>query len=140
MKIAALTASVFEEQREEWVRAGIDGFVRKPFRQSEIFDCMHRLLGVDYLYREQAQQNQVPSGAELSRELAKLPASVRAQLTEALILGATARLAEVLQEVRPVSAELAGTLEQAIADFNYALVLDALDAVEPDGTNDRRPD
>jgi len=140
VKIAALTASVFEEQREEWVRAGIDGFVRKPFRQSEIFDCMHRLLGVDYLYREQAQQNQVPSGAELSRELAKLPASVRAQLTEALILGATARLAEVLQEVRPVSAELAGTLEQAIADFNYALVLDALDAVEPDGTNDRRPD
>ena len=55
VKIAAITASVFEDQREEWMRAGIDGFIRKPFRESEIFDCMADLLGVEYLYRDQAE-------------------------------------------------------------------------------------
>ena len=39
VKIAALTASVFEDERDECVQAGIDDFIRKPFRESEISAC-----------------------------------------------------------------------------------------------------
>src|SRR4029079_16727870 len=38
VKIAALTASVFDSQREEVITSGFDDFVRKPYRSREIFE------------------------------------------------------------------------------------------------------
>ena len=49
VKIAALTASVFDEERDAVLAAGIDDFVRKPFRAKVIFESMERLLGVRYV-------------------------------------------------------------------------------------------
>ena len=40
VRIAALTASAFEEEREEVLAVGMDDFVRKPYRPAEVFDCM----------------------------------------------------------------------------------------------------
>ena len=48
--VVALTASVFEEQRTVVLSAGCDDFVRKPFRDKDIFDVLHRHLGVRFLY------------------------------------------------------------------------------------------
>ena len=46
VKIAAVTASVFTSEREGMLRAGVDDFVRKPYRRSEILDCIARHLGI----------------------------------------------------------------------------------------------
>ncbi|MCU0537754.1 MAG: PAS domain S-box protein [Hydrococcus sp. Prado102] len=48
--IIALTASAFEEDRVVAISAGCDDFVRKPFREEEIFDKMAHYLGVRYVY------------------------------------------------------------------------------------------
>ena len=48
--VVALTASVFEEQRTVVLSAGCDDFVREPFRDKDIFDVLHRHLGVRFLY------------------------------------------------------------------------------------------
>jgi CheY-like chemotaxis protein len=37
VKIVAVTASVFMEQREEILHAGMDDFLRKPYRTNEIY-------------------------------------------------------------------------------------------------------
>lgn len=50
VKIVAVTASAFQEQREELLTAGMDDLVRKPFRAQEIYDCLSRQLGVQYIY------------------------------------------------------------------------------------------
>ncbi|MFH0976296.1 MAG: ATP-binding protein [Spirochaetota bacterium] len=50
VKIIALSASVFQEERNRVLSAGMDDFVRKPYRAEEIFDCMTRNLGVNYIY------------------------------------------------------------------------------------------
>ncbi|MCB0932472.1 MAG: response regulator [Mycobacterium sp.] len=133
VKIAALTASVFEDQRDEWVRAGIDDFVRKPFREAEIFDCMARLLGVEYVYQEQVEHAQSQPAVDLSFELPKLPETLRAELADALVLGDTGRLSVILEQVREVTPGLADALAVLIADFNYAPALDALDALTARG-------
>lgn len=130
VKIAAITASVFEDQREEWVNAGIDGFVRKPYRDSEVFDCMARLLGVRYIYEKQRENSQTQSSADVRRELPTLPQLVRTKLAEALVLGDTISLSRVLTQVRDLNPGLADTLAHLTADFNYAPVLDALEEIE----------
>jgi signal transduction histidine kinase/DNA-binding response OmpR family regulator len=48
--VIALTASVFEKQMEEILATGCDDFVRKPFRENNIFEIMAQYLNVQYLY------------------------------------------------------------------------------------------
>jgi signal transduction histidine kinase/CheY-like chemotaxis protein len=49
--IAALTAHALEKERATILAAGCDDFVRKPFREEDIFDAMARYLGLTYIYR-----------------------------------------------------------------------------------------
>ena len=51
VKIIALTASAFAQEREEVMAMGFDDFLRKPYRLDEIFEHMARHLGVRYVYR-----------------------------------------------------------------------------------------
>ncbi len=48
VKIAAMTASAFESDRERVLAAGMDDFVCKPYRSAEIFDCLARQLPVHF--------------------------------------------------------------------------------------------
>lgn len=48
--VIALTASAFEEQRQQILSAGCDDFVRKPFRVAEVLEKLAKHLGVRYLY------------------------------------------------------------------------------------------
>jgi len=57
--IIALTVSVLE--------AGCDDFVRKPFREEEIFDIMKKHLGVRYLYGDSSEMTGVsPSEVKIN--------------------------------------------------------------------------
>jgi GAF domain-containing protein/CheY-like chemotaxis protein len=48
--IIALTASVFEDTRDEALRAGCDNFIHKPFQHAEIFETMADYLDIQYIY------------------------------------------------------------------------------------------
>jgi signal transduction histidine kinase/CheY-like chemotaxis protein len=63
-KIAAITAAAAASERDEAMRAGFDDFTFKPFRQTEIFSCMARHLGVRYSSseREGNKAQQVAEG------------------------------------------------------------------------------
>ncbi len=51
VKIIAITASAFEEERAAMLASGCDDLVRKPFRAAVIFEKMAEHLGVQYRYR-----------------------------------------------------------------------------------------
>ena len=59
--IIALTATAFEEDREQILLEGCDDFVRKPFRKDEIYDMLAKHLGVRFLYEEEPAAR-VPAG------------------------------------------------------------------------------
>ncbi|MFZ1829081.1 MAG: ATP-binding protein, partial [Candidatus Competibacteraceae bacterium] len=88
VKIVALTASVFAEQRGEMLEAGMDDVLHKPFQPRELFNCLERLLGVRYVRRERAAL----SDAGLSETtidqvaLAVLPEDLRRDLADALTI------------------------------------------------------
>ena len=54
--VIALTASTLGEERFVALEAGCDDFIRKPFRESDIFDAINKHIGVRYVYDELTNQ------------------------------------------------------------------------------------
>jgi len=50
IKIIAVTASAFEDERQELLQAGIDDFISKPYRTEEIYHCLTKHLGIEFTY------------------------------------------------------------------------------------------
>jgi PAS domain S-box-containing protein len=85
--ILALTASVFEDERPQAIAAGCDDFIRKPFREEELFAKMAHYLGVRYRY-ESIDPISSPEAtpADLTAALLlidRMPAEWRSQLHQA---------------------------------------------------------
>jgi len=84
--IIALTASVLEEEKAVILSAGCDDFIRKPFRESVIFEAMAKHLGVEYIYEEESQGDTVTHNQPLTvEELKIMPSSWIDQLYQASV-------------------------------------------------------
>ena len=132
VKIVALTASVFAEQRGEMLAAGMDDILHKPFRPKEIFECLGRQLGVRYAYRESATPSDSGlSGAALDpAALAALPADLRRELADALAILDTARIGALIGRVAERDAALGQALRQHADSFDYGLIEEVLRGID----------
>jgi CheY-like chemotaxis protein len=50
IQIIAVTASVFQIDRENTLEAGTDMYIRKPFKEKELFDSIKSCLDIKYFY------------------------------------------------------------------------------------------
>ncbi len=70
--VIALTASVLEEEKAIVISAGCDDFMRKPFKESMIFEMLQKHLGVQYTYADDHVDNNLdssPSGSFGSQDI-----------------------------------------------------------------------
>jgi PAS domain S-box-containing protein len=76
-KIIILTASSFEDGRKDMTAISANGFVRKPFREPELFENIARCLSVKYVYSEEAAgswpRQPAATGIPSAEELSRLP-------------------------------------------------------------------
>ncbi|NJA06316.1 PAS domain S-box protein [Methylococcaceae bacterium WWC4] len=127
VKIVAVTASAFKEQQREMLDAGMDDFIRKPYRFEEIYDCLARQLGVKYVYLGAPPRNTpIDNEPDLER-LAALPAPLRFNLRAAVESLDAARIAAAIGEIAEVAPDLAQTLSRCADYFEYPTILTALD-------------
>ena len=128
VKIVAVTASVFMEQRQEMLDAGMDDFVRKPYRFHEIYDCLAKQLGLKYVYQPAAEAEAAPVQLTSAR-LALLPAGTRKDLKDALETLDSERIRAVIQRIGEADAELGRMLSRLAENFDYPAILNALDEI-----------
>ncbi|HZW24073.1 MAG TPA: ATP-binding protein [Gallionella sp.] len=131
VRIVAVTASAFADQRQEMLDTGMDDFVRKPYRAAEIFDCMARLLGVRFIPQQAGQAE--PEAALGTSSLLSLPEALRHELLDSLIVGDTQQLAGLLSRIEQQDAALAKVLSRHVAAFNYQPILNALESADKPG-------
>ncbi|CAK0781058.1 hypothetical protein CCP3SC15_870006 [Gammaproteobacteria bacterium] len=128
VRIVALTAHALEEERLEILKAGCDDFVRKPYREHEIFYTLTKQLGIHFRYAEQPIDTSVQSAVEANiTNLCKLPLELLIELRNAIELLNQERCIEVSGMISDIDFPLGAELRQRIEIFQYTELLNLLD-------------
>jgi CheY-like chemotaxis protein len=129
VKIAAVSASVFTGEQGAILAAGIDDFVGKPYRPSEIFDCMARHLGARFHVTERAASSHAEPAPSLPPEaLTALPLHLRAELRDAVIRLDAELLQVIIGRVSERDSALGSALSYYADRFEYTPMLRALES------------
>ncbi|MBE9187563.1 PAS domain S-box protein [Microcoleus sp. LEGE 07076] len=133
--IVALTASVLEEERAVILSAGCDDFMRKPFREEDIFVAMGKHLGVRYIYEDPTAVNTAGVGDSSQEVLtpedfAYLSADWMDQFKQNILSVDMEAIASSIAQIRTVNPSLADTLEDCINNFEYDKILNNISRSE----------
>jgi PAS domain S-box-containing protein len=137
--VLALTGSALEEERAVAIAAGCDDFIRKPFREAEIFERMAHFLGVNYRYESidsttTLKHPELPSADISSTLLAVMPSDWREQLHQAATQVDGERVLALIQQVPPEHSELAIALTALVTHYRFDRLV-ALTSVQEDGSS-----
>ncbi len=129
--VIALTASVLEEERAVILSAGCDAFMRKPFREADIFDAMHKHIGVRYIYEDPGQANLLATkerdrGEMTAADFVKLPESLVADLKLAILNVDMDLIESAIDQIRLKDTVTAGAIANCIENFEYDKVLNLI--------------
>jgi len=127
--IIALTASSLEEERAVVLSAGCDDFIRKPFRDTDIFDTMNKHIGVRYIYEDfrdvqSLTTTKTNTSVDLQAALtptaiAALPFDLLTNLEEATIRSKMNQIDSLINKIRTLNAPLADALAILAEGFEY---------------------
>lgn len=120
--IIALTASTFEEERAIVIAAGCDDFVRKPFRETEIFDMMSKYMGVHYIYDKSDNNNDVShieSEPLTPSDLAGIPETWLAELGNAAAAADSELAFSLIEQIKTDYPNLAEALTKLVYNFQF---------------------
>ncbi|MEJ2407616.1 MAG: ATP-binding protein, partial [Candidatus Thiodiazotropha sp.] len=121
VKIVAVTASAFKEQKPKLLAAGIDDYVRKPYR----FNA--------------GEGTDTPPPHNLTPQmLATLTKELRHQLSDAIRSLDSNRIKAVIEYIGNINTPLGKSLGHLADEFNYPMILQALSAVTDSRPQDRQ--
>ncbi|CBN58455.1 MULTISPECIES: ATP-binding protein [Kamptonema] len=134
--IIALTASVLEEERAVILSAGCDDFMRKPFREADIFTAIEKHIGVRFIYEEAtaksfAHQSNSQTQDELKSSILALPSELLANLLEAVKFSDMMKVDSYIEEMRPLNPGLAEALASLAHNFEYDKIALLIQRVKP---------
>lgn len=129
--IIAVTASVLEEERAVVSLAGCDDFIRKPFREADIFDAIHKHIGVNFIYEEESASKKDLTKIDIksalsSSVLANLPSKLLADLLAASSLCDMNKIDSCIEQIREVDESAAEALAFLANDFDYAQIVSVI--------------
>ena len=128
-RIIALTASVLEEERAVVLSAGCDDFVRKPFRERQIFQAMQQHLGVRYIYEEHEDHSAITSGEQdvlTTENIQALLPEVRWKLREAVIGASEKEVADIVKIIAKENQRLSEAIVKCFYNFEYDKILNVI--------------
>jgi CheY-like chemotaxis protein len=126
--IIALTASSFEEQREQFLALGCDDFVRKPFDEDHLLETIGRHLGLSYRFEGPSVEDlEHPADEDDAACIIGLPDGLRAPLLSALAALDVAAVERAVESVRAHDAAAAEQLARLAHRFQYERMASLLD-------------
>lgn len=123
--ILALTASAFEEDKEQVLAAGCDEMLSKPIEAQHLFEAIERALGLRFKYAETGHAIALPIA-----NLAALPYELRTKLTEFSIALDIDSLQIIVNRFRPEYPDEAELITKLAEEFRFDRILEILRETE----------
>jgi len=138
--IIALTASAFDEQRQEFMAVGCDDFIRKPFQYQELVKKLTQHLSLQYFDAESAATSDAAAISDVSSSatsiempqslsqnfracLSTMPVEWVSQLRQSALEGNDIRIIELLQRLSSDHAVVRSKIEKLAEDFQFDHIL-----------------
>ena len=130
VKIVAITASAFVEQRQEFLNAGVDDVIGKPYSDTEIYACMNKHLGVRFIYDE--PDNKKPPMTSLFDEqrIKQLPEALWSELQQAAMSLDIEQSLAVIEQIGAIDRVLADMLAERVNQFDFETIINLSISVE----------
>ncbi len=110
---------------------GCDDFLRKPFREAEIYDKLAKHLGVSFVYKEvergdgekRQDASGIPTRGLSAADMAGLPADWVTKLLQAAMQADVDLTLDLLDQIRKQDAPLANALASLVHDFRFDIIM-----------------
>ena len=129
-EVVAVTASVFDHQRQEYLDMGFAAFLSKPLESDQIYACLAELLGVKFDFAE-TESNDVSAAAERDWTEVVLPPDVYADLAAAVSSHSITGLRKGLDRLKENAPDLAAHLGELASQFDMTGIKTVLDEISP---------
>ncbi|HIK36162.1 MULTISPECIES: PDC sensor domain-containing protein [unclassified Thermosynechococcus] len=124
-KILAVTASSFEQDKQELLNLGCDDYIAKPFRPQTIFERLAAQLNLEYVYEDALPPASAPRPQVLDpAALMVMPRPWIAELQEAAKKLDGKRIRELIAEIPPEEAALIAGLQQLVKTFRFDKIIE----------------
>ncbi|MEA5470516.1 GAF domain-containing protein [Spirulina sp. 06S082] len=140
--IIALTASAFEETRNNVLTLGFDGFVRKPFREGELLQKMSEHLGVVYRYAEAKNKSRDRPSSDFSHDspsslnaLAQMPPEWIKDLYHGAAQGSDDLVCQLIEQIPSEQVMLASDLTTMAMGFRFDRIMALIQQLDGDWEN-----
>ena len=118
--VIALTASVFEHERISVLEDGCDDFIRKPFRESAIFEKLAQHLGVEFVYEEKQKTQPIRVSQAITLDSLKATSSEWiSRLHQAASMADSEATLSIIAEIRQNDGGLAAGLQMLVNEFRF---------------------
>ena len=132
--IAALTAHALEEEREQIIKAGFDDFVRKPYRENDIFLVMKKHLHLTYEYNDEKQNNGYDIPEIDKKQLELISSSLRKKLHKAVLELDTDRTMELIDQLSREHPQVGKVCRLLAHNYDFDRLLNLLEKDDAENT------
>jgi CheY-like chemotaxis protein len=120
--IIALTASSFEDEQRKTMALGMQGYIRKPFRENELFSTIGNILGIEYIYEDETpaiDEKYHTDHASIVEDISKLPENLVLQMLSAIAVADLDLLIETINSIDNDNSDLARHLMTLANNYDY---------------------
>jgi len=124
--IIAVTASVLEDERDDVLSEGADDFIRKPFREADLFERIRVHLGVDFEYEDLKTRESVECSSEgqaqLRLALNEIPPDLRSNMLAAIEALDTDRLNKLILQITTLDQNQSEQLQDLVDNLDIEML------------------
>lgn len=125
--IVALTAHALEDERREILSAGCNDFIRKPYRESEIYNVLEKHLRLRFLYSQDLVAVDNKFEKINADDLRKLPLNLIEELKRSVELLDSQRCLSTIKLIAEIDSRVGDHLQHMLEKFQYQELLSILD-------------
>jgi two-component system, sensor histidine kinase and response regulator len=128
-KIVALTASTFEENRQNILAAGCDDFLSKPLQVTVLLEKISEHLGVEYIYEKQEEKIESANSqkileSDVSAFLLTMPGEWLKQLNNAAGQCNDDLILKLINQIVPENNNFANFIKDLALDFQFKRIIE----------------